>query len=350
MIDGEPRSLPFERFYEPTGRGLALRSGGLGATGRTTLPGDVPARAARLRAARARRHLVPGCSRSRQSRSSTRLRRSADRRAAVEPAERGRAAAYEELAPLTDGLPPKERAAVVLRYGYDLDYDAIGAALGSSSGGGAPGRLLGCAAAAEGESHDSLQRPRRALPRGRCRGRRLDVGVRRLRHAGRPAAPRRVRARPLPHRLRPRAGGDSTAGAARRPRVLRVAARRRPRCTRELDEYFEGRRQAFDLEFDLRATPEFHRRVLAELNRVEYGAARRRTARLRPGRRSARGARGRHGDEPEPAADRPPLPPCRGRERQPDGLRRRARPQGVAAAARGSAALATVRRGAIIAA
>jgi RNA polymerase sigma factor (sigma-70 family) len=38
----------------------------------------------------------------------------------------------EELAPLTDGLPPKERAAVVLRYGYDLDYDAIGAALGSN--------------------------------------------------------------------------------------------------------------------------------------------------------------------------------------------------------------------------
>jgi RNA polymerase sigma factor (sigma-70 family) len=41
-------------------------------------------------------------------------------------------AAFEELAPLTDGLPPKERAAVVLRYGYDLDYDDIGAALGST--------------------------------------------------------------------------------------------------------------------------------------------------------------------------------------------------------------------------
>jgi RNA polymerase sigma factor (sigma-70 family) len=41
--------------------------------------------------------------------------------------------AYEELAPLTDGLPPKERAAVVLRYGYDLSYDQIAAALGSSS-------------------------------------------------------------------------------------------------------------------------------------------------------------------------------------------------------------------------
>ncbi len=39
---------------------------------------------------------------------------------------------FEELAPLTDGLPPRERAAVVLRYGYDLGYDEIGAALGST--------------------------------------------------------------------------------------------------------------------------------------------------------------------------------------------------------------------------
>ncbi len=40
--------------------------------------------------------------------------------------------AFEELAPLTDGLPQKERAAVVLRYGYGLTYDEIGAALGST--------------------------------------------------------------------------------------------------------------------------------------------------------------------------------------------------------------------------
>jgi RNA polymerase sigma factor (sigma-70 family) len=42
--------------------------------------------------------------------------------------------AYEELAHLTDGLPTKERAAVVLRYGYDLSYDQIASALGSSEG------------------------------------------------------------------------------------------------------------------------------------------------------------------------------------------------------------------------
>jgi RNA polymerase sigma factor (sigma-70 family) len=39
---------------------------------------------------------------------------------------------HAELGPLTDDLPPKERAAVVLRYGFDLPYDEIAAALGSS--------------------------------------------------------------------------------------------------------------------------------------------------------------------------------------------------------------------------
>jgi RNA polymerase sigma factor (sigma-70 family) len=40
--------------------------------------------------------------------------------------------AWQELEPFTSRLPPKERAAVVLRYGYDLPYAAIGDALGSS--------------------------------------------------------------------------------------------------------------------------------------------------------------------------------------------------------------------------
>ena len=35
--------------------------------------------------------------------------------------------------PASAGEPPTERAAVVLRYGYDLPYEAIGAALGSST-------------------------------------------------------------------------------------------------------------------------------------------------------------------------------------------------------------------------
>ena len=40
--------------------------------------------------------------------------------------------AYAELEHLVGVLPPTERAAVVLRYGYDLSYDDIGVALGSS--------------------------------------------------------------------------------------------------------------------------------------------------------------------------------------------------------------------------
>ena len=54
------------------------------------------------------------------------------------------------------------------------------------------------------------------------------------------------------------------------PRVLR-SGRPVDRVRRELDEYFSGRRHAFDLELDLRAAPDFHRRVLELLARVGYG-------------------------------------------------------------------------------
>jgi RNA polymerase sigma factor (sigma-70 family) len=40
--------------------------------------------------------------------------------------------AFRELEHLTNDLPPTERAAVVLRYGYDLPYEQIANALGSS--------------------------------------------------------------------------------------------------------------------------------------------------------------------------------------------------------------------------
>ena len=39
---------------------------------------------------------------------------------------------YAQIEHLADELPEKERAAVVLRYGYDLSYSDIGTALGSS--------------------------------------------------------------------------------------------------------------------------------------------------------------------------------------------------------------------------
>jgi len=40
---------------------------------------------------------------------------------------------------------------------------------------------------------------------------------------------------------------------------------------RQLNEYFEGRRQAFDLDVDLEPVAPFNRRVLEELARVPYG-------------------------------------------------------------------------------
>jgi len=57
-------------------------------------------------------------------------------RPAVEPPEQEmwpERPAYAELEHLAADLPPTERAAVVLRYGYDLDYEQIGAVLGSSA-------------------------------------------------------------------------------------------------------------------------------------------------------------------------------------------------------------------------
>jgi methylated-DNA-[protein]-cysteine S-methyltransferase len=53
-------------------------------------------------------------------------------------------------------------------------------------------------------------------------------------------------------------------------RVLR-ASTPVDRARKELDEYFAGRRHAFDLEWDIRQLAPFNRRVLAELARVEYG-------------------------------------------------------------------------------
>jgi RNA polymerase sigma factor (sigma-70 family) len=49
-----------------------------------------------------------------------------------EPATEDSRPAYAELEHLADGLPAKERVAVVLRYGYDLEYAEIATALGSS--------------------------------------------------------------------------------------------------------------------------------------------------------------------------------------------------------------------------
>ena len=53
-------------------------------------------------------------------------------------------------------------------------------------------------------------------------------------------------------------------------RVLRSPKPVTP-ALRQLDEYFEGRRQTFDLPVDLSPLPDFQRVVLDELMRVPYG-------------------------------------------------------------------------------
>ncbi len=54
------------------------------------------------------------------------------------------------------------------------------------------------------------------------------------------------------------------------PRVLR-APRQVDGVRRELDEYFEGRRHAFDLPIDLRGVTPFGELVLMELARIPFG-------------------------------------------------------------------------------
>jgi len=53
-------------------------------------------------------------------------------------------------------------------------------------------------------------------------------------------------------------------------RVLR-SAKPIDAARRELDEYFDGKRRAFDLPVDVASLAEFNRRVLEELARVPYG-------------------------------------------------------------------------------
>jgi methylated-DNA-[protein]-cysteine S-methyltransferase len=55
------------------------------------------------------------------------------------------------------------------------------------------------------------------------------------------------------------------------PRILHAPARL-DRAAHELDEYFAGKRSAFDLPLDLRLSHGFRRKVLTRLTRIGYGA------------------------------------------------------------------------------
>jgi methylated-DNA-[protein]-cysteine S-methyltransferase len=76
---------------------------------------------------------------------------------------------------------------------------------------------------------------------------------------------------------------------------------------RQLDEYFEGRRHAFDLSLDLQLLADFNRRVLGELARVPYGEV------VTYGELAARAARPRAARAVGTVMNRNPLPivlPC----------------------------------------
>jgi methylated-DNA-[protein]-cysteine S-methyltransferase len=89
-------------------------------------------------------------------------------------------------------------------------------------------------------------------------------------------------------------------------RVLR-SARPIDTARRQLDEYFEGTRQRFDLAVDLKLLADFNRRVLRELARVPYGEV------VTYGELAARSARPRAARAVGTVMNRNPLPivlPC----------------------------------------
>ena len=89
-------------------------------------------------------------------------------------------------------------------------------------------------------------------------------------------------------------------------RVLRSALPIDP-ARRQLDEYFEGKRQRFDLAVDIALQADFNRRVLRELARVPYGEV------VTYGQLAARAARPRAARAVGTVMNRNPLPivlPC----------------------------------------
>jgi methylated-DNA-[protein]-cysteine S-methyltransferase len=89
-------------------------------------------------------------------------------------------------------------------------------------------------------------------------------------------------------------------------RVLRSARPIDP-ARQQLDEYFEGKRQRFDLAVDLELQADFNRRVLHELARVPYGEV------VTYGELAARSARPRAARAVGTVMNRNPLPivlPC----------------------------------------
>src|SRR5712692_3486250 len=240
------------------------------ATGRGRLPGDLPARAARVRGAGARRAPPSlGADDRRPDRNRPAPAQPAHR-GASRPARRGRAARLRAARPAHRLAAPEGagRGGAPLRLRHDLRRDRRCARL--ERGGGPPDRVLRSPAAARKGVRMTvpIELDRRFRDTAASEGL-LDVAYD---LADSPVGALLVAAtgRGLCRiSFTPDEALDGLAEAFG-ARILRVPRQLDP-VRRQLDEYFEHRRTEFDLDTDLSPLPEFQRGVLTELARVPFG-------------------------------------------------------------------------------
>ena len=181
--------------------------------------------------------------------------------------------AHEELAFLTDALPPKEQAAVVLRYGYDLDYTQIAASPRFERGRRATGDVFRRATAAKEADMtvptDLDHRFRDAAARSGLLDAAYDVFESPLGELLVATTDRGLLRVSYVQGFDPIATIEEIARLAGR-RVMRSGSAV-DGARRELDEYFDGSRRSFDLQVDLRGQAPFSVAVLGELAQVPYG-------------------------------------------------------------------------------
>jgi methylated-DNA-[protein]-cysteine S-methyltransferase len=126
---------------------------------------------------------------------------------------------------------------------------------------------------ATGDDNDALDRLRSELARRAAASGVLDIAYRTL---DTPVGALLLAATPdgLVRVAYPREGHDAVLAALAAevsPRIL-TAPRRLDDAARQLDDYFAGRRQRFELAVDLRLRSGFRRRVLDLLRQLPYGA------------------------------------------------------------------------------
>ena len=235
---------------------------------------------------------APGCSRSRPGSRSTSSRRkgrttvSLDEAPELAGGEPTRAAYERARAPDRRSLPPTERAAVVLRYGYDLPYAEIGAALGSSE------------EAARAAASSGVRRLRRTLERQHLN------------------STQRFRAAALAR------GSSTSASTSSTPRSASSFSPRRRAGSAGSPTRSTGQDEVVARSFGAARAPLAARRGAARARRVLRGPP----ARLRPAARPARRAVPRGGAErARPRPLRPASTPTATSPRSSAARRRRAR-------------------------